>query len=344
MTTMASLDDSKTTTAALPTMLLILTAISAVASGFDTACSSLAAIESRSSGTSLYGGSWRRASTRLRFGNDENNSNATLLADNQRRWRNPFAADRSHSARTGTLGYNSGANTDGSVSDEEQAKYLEFLDRRYRRLHSDEEEERQQLKRSLQQQQPQSKTFSALDWLYNGSGSGGSSITVTNTREEQENAMYVLGVAGLASKEVLQREAEAAAAARSNNYYHAPTPIETASPLEQQDAVVIDYDDDFPISQQLRPFVEALRLVQRRKVLAERAIQRLALSSFARVANAVIVRPVSRGPAFVVSSLLEACGGKRNILRTISWAYAAFLLFRPLLQGAVSEVASPLNP
>merc|ERR1711957_460682 len=77
--------------------------------------------------------------------------------------------------------------------------YLEFLDRRYKRPHSDEKEERAKAK----QQDSKRKSFSAMDWLTNG-GKDNADI-VTSTREQQEDALYVLGVAGLASTKLLQK-------------------------------------------------------------------------------------------------------------------------------------------
>ena len=68
-------------------------------------------------------------------------------------------------------------------------EYLEFLDRRYRRLHSSEREEA-------------SKPFSALSWLRQGSLSRNEVII---SEQQKEDALYVLGVAGLASEKLLHK-------------------------------------------------------------------------------------------------------------------------------------------
>jgi hypothetical protein len=64
-------------------------------------------------------------------------------------------------------------------------EYLEFLDRRYQRLHETESAPA-----------PSAK-FSALKWLKQGE---------EHTASDHENALYALGIAGLASERLLQRK------------------------------------------------------------------------------------------------------------------------------------------
>merc|ERR1712166_1608778 len=66
--------------------------------------------------------------------------------------------------------------------------------------------------------QKKSGTFSAIDWLVNGGNNGNESsdfedVAARTTRQQQADALYVLGVAGLASQKLLQK-------------HHLPTSLE----------------------------------------------------------------------------------------------------------------------
>jgi hypothetical protein len=85
------------------------------------------------------------------------------------------------------------SSADAEIEEENQEivdEYLEFLDRRYRRLHNNEPEE----------EKP--KPFSALHWLIQGSPYHND---VVASKQQQEDALYALGVAGLASQKLLQK-------------------------------------------------------------------------------------------------------------------------------------------
>ena len=74
--------------------------------------------------------------------------------------------------------------------DQKQAvvdNYLEFLDRRYQRLHEEEEPRRD-------------TKFSAWKWLTQGSDD-----SEPLKQQKTDDALYVLGVAGLASEKLLQK-------------------------------------------------------------------------------------------------------------------------------------------
>jgi hypothetical protein len=69
--------------------------------------------------------------------------------------------------------------------------YLEFLEKRYSRILHDDKEE---------QQGSSKKGFNVLQWLYHGGEADAS-----QHKHKEDDALYVLGVANLASKRLLQK-------------------------------------------------------------------------------------------------------------------------------------------
>lgn len=217
--------------------------------------------------------------------------------------------------------------------------YLEFLDRRYRRLHSDDEKEQK-----APSKQGNSKPFSAIDWLTNG-GNINAKIETT-TQEQQQDALYVLGVAGLASQKLLQKHHLQTTA----NTSQAKLMSSDASPsldkvveLKEQIDDAIEVNDETKaktnevlLNNVLLPVLRVMYLAQRQKQLIVKMVQQLLASAASKVTGGV-VNTLSQGPRSIVNAVLNICGGKRNILRTMAIGYATIIVFRPLLSAVFAD-------
>jgi hypothetical protein len=209
------------------------------------------------------------------------------------------------------------------IADNEQDtvdEYLEFLDRRYRRMHSTEKEE----------EKP--KPFSAINWLLEGTPKRGEVLV---SLQQEEDALYVLGVAGLASQKLLQKhhllpeESNTATIVR-------PKPLEVVS----SDVIDIDPENDSPSAMFIKmlvvPVVRILYVVQRRKELffnAQMRRVRSVLSASARL----VAKSLIYGPVSATKAVLEIGGGKQTIAVTLTVATTVLLLLRPVLKAAVTE-------
>lgn len=288
--------------------------------------------------------------TRLQFSDDSSSDTAI----ESKWWRKLFtASSQSPSGMTRNTSI-----PDSSSESEEQDNvdaYLEFLDRRYRRLHSDDKKEETQVKQqgsSLMK----SKPFSAMEWLTNG-GNNNSDV-VTSTREQQADALYVLGVAGLASQKLLQKhhlpsnsshshQSRMASADTLSNDASAVT-IDKVVELKEQidDAIEVNEESDtkslqtklnhLVLNNILLPIVRVIYLAQRQKQLLIKMIQRQVSAMATRTTNGVVAT-FSRGPKSLLETLLAVGGGRRNILRTVATGYAAIVVFRPLLHAVFVE-------
>lgn len=225
--------------------------------------------------------------------------------------------------------------------------YLEFLDRRYKRLHSDEKEERAKAK----QQDSKRKSFSAMDWLTNG-GKDNADI-VTSTREQQEDALYVLGVAGLASQKLLQKhhlpststpsqETRMITSSNETPTFTLEKVVELSSQID--DAIEINDDtkslktkmNNFIVNNFLLPIVRVVYLAQRCKQLLVNMVQRKVTAIATKAADG-LVNTFSKGPKSVLNGVLTLGGGKQNVLRTVAIGYATIVVFRPLLNAVFAE-------
>jgi hypothetical protein len=199
-------------------------------------------------------------------------------------------------------------------------EYLKFLDRRYRRLHSDEKEEEN------------AKPFSAVSWLLQGSPNH-SEVLVS--QQQQEDALYVLGVAGLASEKLLQQ-------------HHLPVETEPKTATTEREALRPLFTDFIDVTLKndsasavfilkvVVPVIRVLYVAQRRKeLLVDSQIQRFRslLSTRAKsVAKSLIL-----GPVTTMKAILEIGGGKKNIAVTLTAVSTALLLLSPVLKAAVTE-------
>ncbi|KAG7366780.1 hypothetical protein IV203_029450 [Nitzschia inconspicua] len=268
-------------------------------------------------------------------------------SSSQSRWWKTLLSPADSSAVSPSSSTATASSASGEASEQETVDaYLEFLDRRYRRLHSDEEEARKRKQSTVKANNSNAKPipFSAMDWLMNGSTSNS-----VSTEQQQEDALYVLGVAGLASQKLLQKhhlqsavspsvgDASGGAAAASKNEDAIEVFAET-SPEEDDLSSSINLPSQIFIKKVLVPLIRALYIVQRRK---DQVVQRIQSTVGAFVTKAVhpVARRVRQGPKAIVESLLEIGGGRRNLTLTLACAYATVVLLRPILQAAVTEAS-----
>jgi hypothetical protein len=228
---------------------------------------------------------------------------------------------------------------------------LEFLDRRYRRLHSDDKkEEKAQSKLQVSSSSRKGKSFSAMEWLTNG-GSNNANILST-TKEQEEDALYVLGVAGLASEKLLQKHH---LPTTRNPSFHpnmgTSSTDRSAISLERVVELKEQIDDAIEINEKqsmkakmnqlvlnnfLLPIIRVMYLLQRQKQLFVKMVQQI-VATVATKATDGVVNTLSQGPKSILNAILAIGGGKTNILRTVTVGYATVVLFRPLLQLVFAE-------
>lgn len=205
--------------------------------------------------------------------------------------------------------------------DSEQAvvdDYLEFLERRYHRLHDNKKGE--------------VKKFSALKWLMQGSEEE-NETTIAVSANKEEDALYVLGVAGLASQRLLQK--------------HQPVPAFSAAYAAQDramaqsamamDAVVVPSSR---LSVMAAMAVTPLAPVWKRLTRQRQALLRFQTTKM-QAAFQLLMRVAVRGPIKATKALVELGGGKHNVAVTLTFTVAlAFLLLRPMVQAVISEGSS----
>ena len=188
--------------------------------------------------------------------------------------------------------------------------YLEFLEKRYQRLHSDETESSGEPK------------FSAWKWLMQGSDDAEQSLQEQSVAD-QENALYALGIAGLASQRLLQK-------------HQLPLPRNS---LEQESVQVSSSSGEVVSVLEEKSTLNVSRLfariaLQRRLLLH---YQNRKLRAFAKL----LIRTLRTGPGNVLKHALELGGGKKTIVLTATaLATLIFVLARPLAQTIVREGAS----
>ena len=194
-------------------------------------------------------------------------------------------------------------------------EYLEFLERRYNRLHEDNEE----------------RPFSAMNWLLNGSEKGGE---IPASHQQKEDALYVLGVAGLASQKLLQKHPHLQHAKQVSDISRPPAPIAAL------DTIVTTAEDvtfgHLVIKSVLVPLVKVLYFVHRQKQIFL-DVQLNCLKRYAVRATRRAIRSLLYAPVKITKSIIELGGGKGSVASTIALASAILVLLRPLLQGLLSE-------
>jgi hypothetical protein len=153
------------------------------------------------------------------------------------------------------------------------------------------------------------------------------SAELLTQQQQQEDALYVLGVAGLASKRLLQK-------------HHIPTPTTTTSTrLESVDhADVTQIVDVSVVPSSTSP--TKLMLHKQAVALAFHRLSksRMALHKYQNKQLRTMASFCVRGPIHLCQSLWRWGGGQRNVMRTLALTAAVMLvLVRPLLQIVASE-------
>ncbi len=204
--------------------------------------------------------------------------------------------------------------------DEQQSvdEYLEFLDRRYRRLHSSETEEGP-------------KHFSALSWLRQGSPSRNDFIV---TEQQKEDALYVLGVAGLASQKLLHRHHLVIDEETSPAHYEQPNKT-----LNFVDADLVQSGSaGLFVKKVILPLLRIFYIVQRRKdMFIGTQLQRV------KTISGNVLRSVGKTlvhtPGVTAKAILDFGGGRKSLAVTFAASCTLFLLLRPILQAVLTEGA-----
>jgi hypothetical protein len=295
----------------------------------------------------------QHGNTRLHYSSSSNDDGTATTSSSlsQRWWKSLLAPPASASAAASICSAvaSPATLTPGEGRQQETVDaYLEFLDRRYRRLHSDEEATR---KRKLQAEatatsSSKSVSFSAMDWLVNG---GSQTSNAQLELQQQEDALYVLGVAGLASQKLLQKHHLQVQVSQSSDVeddyievYSEPAPEEVLPSITTTAPGIVNLPSHVFIKKTLVPLIRAIYVFQRRKDQVKYRIQSQLAALASKAAQYImnpVARRVSQGPKAIVETLLEIGGGKRNIALTLACAYAAIVLLRPILQAAVTEVS-----
>mmetsp|Transcript_372 Transcript_372/g.509 ORF Transcript_372/g.509 Transcript_372/m.509 type:complete len:347 (-) Transcript_372:273-1313(-) len=197
-------------------------------------------------------------------------------------------------------------------------EYLEWLDKRYHRLHDEEKKDAQKPK------------FSAWNWLTEQENK-----EVVQGKSSNEDALYVLGVAELASKRLLKKHR---------------LPIRDGPPLSTESGVVIEAiatsTPEFLQTEQpsmvaektaVSPVVEAGTAMVNKVVGSRRAILRYQarkLSSFFKfVLNSLAKTPKA------CAELWKLSGGRKPVTLTLSFAAAFLIIARPIAQAVVRDAA-----
>lgn len=215
--------------------------------------------------------------------------------------------------------------------DEEQQvvdEYLEFLDKRYKRLHEKEKKKHE----------PAPKKFSALAWL-----TADKSPDPVSAQQE-EDALYVLGVAELASERLLQKHHAALQYKRKapalETEKEQEVVIDAVAETEPEDAVVVPKDET---SEARKALMFATLATAGRKVLKGVSNRRKALIAYQekKVVAALLAafKTALNTPVKTTKLLWNLGGGKKTIALTASAFITAFVLIRPVAQAMMSEAS-----
>eukprot|EP00521_Asterionellopsis_glacialis_P007492 CAMPEP_0195281616 /NCGR_PEP_ID=MMETSP0707-20130614/853_1 /TAXON_ID=33640 /ORGANISM="Asterionellopsis glacialis, Strain CCMP134" /LENGTH=361 /DNA_ID=CAMNT_0040340521 /DNA_START=80 /DNA_END=1165 /DNA_ORIENTATION=- len=270
-------------------------------------------------------GSRSRSRTRMQLRNHPSSvtcetlsSNAPHISSSTRlNYRNGDEEDNSdhrteHHEATAGVGLGRFWKRDTELLQEEEKQnqvdeYLEWLDRRYNRIHSDEKE---------------SSCKSAWDWLMNSPSN--------KNQEDQSNhedALHVLGLAELASDRLLQKHPmplpeEQKTAANADIVIDTTSAVISVMtqghhPLLSDSAVV------------LSPVVDASIAVVRTMKTRQKALDRLKREKM-RMALKFGVRTIQNAPK-ALARLFKMGGGGKALRMTFTTAFALFFIMRPLV-------------
>jgi hypothetical protein len=200
-----------------------------------------------------------------------------------------------------------------SESDQDRVdEYLEFLDKRYRRLHDD-------------SPKAAKNQFSALNWLRGGATDVDTEMI---SDDQHDNALFVLGVSELASERLLQnlhinlqQEKDAAA---------------TQGAANAANVIDVTFAHSSPVLVQAGTSVLARIGAARAAFIA---FQNRQLERVLRVS----AKAVTVGPVKVASAIWNHGGGKQSIAFTLSVLTTVLLLSVPLVQAIMKTVIAGQN-
>lgn len=193
--------------------------------------------------------------------------------------------------------------------------YLEFLDKRYHRLH-DVEQRRVTLNPA--------KAFPVWDWLMDTSDREPSD----DPKQSQEDALFVLGVAELASTRLLQK--------------HRHIPVEAVSSKPAIDTIA--YTVPLKSTSRSRLFGavptkpassigEKIRALRRSLIV----FQEKQLKKFVAVSVMILLKAPSK-ITNIAKGIWDHGGGKKTIALSLSILTACFFLLRPVVNGVAGIV------
>lgn len=239
-----------------------------------------------------------------------------LAAAGKNRWWSPFLLSTEDQTPTAVTAQE-GTNNARAVDD-----YLEFLERRYHRLHDSE----------TSANGAGEVKFSAWKWLKQGSTSEDdeASPLATQQQRQQDDALFVLGVAGLASQKLLHK-----------HHHHQSVTTPRPTTTMQTSAAIIETTSQPEEEESLLPAAASLLLVKLSPLARQVALRRKLLLRYQsrqfRALTATLAKALAAAPAHSAAALLRLGGGRKNIGVTLTvMAALCFFLLRPLSEVLVA--------
>ena len=245
-----------------------------------------------------------------RNGNDEDQGMINTASVSSTTGRLPKTVVHASSLSSAALGHDE--DTSKKVDE-----YLEFLDKRYNRM------------RDTNGPQQKKTPFSVLKWL--------GQENHMEPPSEETDALYALGVAGLASERLLQKHGVSRAIVQ-------PTAAATS---KNDDPIVVECDSSTEFSMEERmslllnkifaTFAAKLVTLQR-QVAAKRNLMLQALALKSKNAGKAALAFLPRATSDFVRAAVKAGGGERN-LKIAATAMCAFAIYfaQPLIKGAITR-------
>jgi hypothetical protein len=200
--------------------------------------------------------------------------------------------------------------------------YLEFLEKRYHRIHDDDD-------RKQDSSPPSTGTkFSALKWLKQGDDAGAADSPEAQQHLQQDAALYVLGVAGLASQQLLLKHHARGAGVAAPRRLAASV----AASIGQLSALDKAAATDLEVVDVLSALLDRLKPLARQVTIRRKLLIRYQARQLNALA-ALFAKALALGPAKAATALWRMGGGRKNVAVTLT-AMAAFTVFviRPLAE------------
>lgn len=195
-----------------------------------------------------------------------------------------------------------GSRDQTSAADE----YLEFLDKRYNSILKDD---------SAQEPREAARTgFPVLNWLYQ---TGGADASTRPHKNHEDDALYVLGVANLASKKLLQKH----------------------NLLPEKEAAVVDTMATPVMAESGTPAAAVSNLF--RQMAHKREIFLRSQTRYTRLAMAYTVRSLLTGPAKALRKVYALGGGHKTVALTVATLTALSFLLRPVVGDVTVGAIAP---